>query len=95
MKLRYSPRAIQDLTAIYLYLVERTPVGSRNVLIAIHDAIEFIKQNPNAAEMTTNPDIRAKVVQRYPLRIFYRVVGDTIEIAHVRHTSRTPWSGDD
>jgi toxin ParE1/3/4 len=53
-------------------------------------------ENPHAAEMTSLGDIRAKTVPRYRFRLFYRVVedDDAIEIVHVRHTSRRPWSGE-
>jgi plasmid stabilization system protein ParE len=32
-----------------------------------------------------------KVMRRYGYKIFYRVVGDTVEIMHIRHSSRRPW----
>jgi hypothetical protein len=32
-------------------------------------------------------------VRPYHYKIFYSVVGDTVEIIHVRHTSRRPWTG--
>jgi toxin ParE1/3/4 len=34
-----------------------------------------------------------KVVRRYRYKIFYSITGDTVEILHVRHTSRRPWNG--
>ena len=40
---------------------------------------------------TNDPDVLVKFVARYPYKIFYRVRGDAIEIAHIRHTSRRPW----
>ena len=47
------------------------------------------------SERTDNPDIRVKVVRRYRYRIFYRIVeAETVEIVHVRHTSRRPWAGE-
>jgi toxin ParE1/3/4 len=59
-------------------------------------AIEFIRRNPLAAEKTTIGNVRAKTVRKYRFKIFYRVLArdDTIEIVHIRHTSRRPWSGD-
>ena len=94
MKVRYSPRSTRDLATIYQYLFERTPSGCANVMAAIEVAIEHIRYAPQAAERTGFPGIRAKTVQRYNFKIFYRVLEDdgTIEIVHVRHTSRRPWS---
>jgi hypothetical protein len=28
---------------------------------------------------------------RYPYKIFYRVIADTIEILHIHHAARQPW----
>ena len=97
MKVRYSPRSTRDLATIYQYLFERTPSGCANVMAAIDAAIEHIRHAPHAAERTNFTGIRAKTVQRYDFKIFYRLSKDreTIEIVHVRHTSRRPWSGND
>jgi len=95
MKVRYSRRAAHDLDTIRDYLSERSLRGAANVLAAIYLAIEFIRRNPQAAEETSIAAVRVKVVRKYRFRIFYRVLehDDTIEIVHVRHTSRRPWIG--
>jgi toxin ParE1/3/4 len=97
MRIRYSPRATRDLDLIYRYLSERSPNGALNVLTAILAAIEFVRRYPEAAEATRIEGVRAKVVQRYRFKVFYRLVvaDDAIEIIHVRHTSRYSWSGVD
>jgi len=92
MKVRYRARALSDLDEIYRYLEPRSPSGARNVLRAIHAAIDNIAQYPFSAERTSDPDIRVKVLGRYRYKIFYSVPGtDTVEIVHVRHTARRPW----
>ena len=93
MNVRYSPRATSDLQSIFEYLTERSPLGAVNVLTAIYAAIEFIRRYPDAAQATRIEGVRAKVIQRYRFKIFYRLVpgDDAIEIVHVRHTSRRSW----
>jgi toxin ParE1/3/4 len=93
MNVRYSPRATRDLQSIFEYLTERSPKGAVSVLTAIYAAIEFIRRYPDAAQLTNVQDVRAKVVQRYRFKVFYRVIqsDDVIEIVHVRHTSRRFW----
>ena len=95
MNVRYSPRATRDLEAIHEYLSKRSPRGAVSVLTAIYAAVEFARRHPAAAELTNVPGVRAKIVQRYRFKVFYRVVefDNAIEIVHVRHTSRRPWSG--
>ena len=97
MKIRYSARATRDLAAIHEYLLKRSPTGATNVMAVMYAAIEFIRRYPAAAEMTRIPQVHAKIVRRYRFKIFYRVLAaeDTVEIIHVRHTSRRPWSGAD
>lgn len=72
----------------------RSPAGARNVLRAIYASIQLIAEHPLSYQRTDNPDIRVHVVQRYRYKIFYNADGDTIEIIHVRHTSRRPWVSD-
>jgi plasmid stabilization system protein ParE len=91
MKVRYSPRALGDIERISEYLAERSPSGAQHVLEDIYAAIEFIANQPEASESTDNPTIRVKIVLRYRYKIFYRVSNDSVDIVHVRHTSRRPW----
>ncbi len=95
MRVRYSPRASDDLAEIYQYLSARSPRGATNVMTSIYAAVEFIRRNPRAAEAAI-PGLRGKVVQKYNFKIFYRVIenDDIVEVVHIRHTSRKPWSGE-
>jgi toxin ParE1/3/4 len=96
MRIRYSLRAAKDLTSIHQYLTDRSPAGAVNVMAAILAAVEFVKRNPLAAETTTIRGVRGKIVRKYGFKVFYRVLAgdDMIEIVHVRHLSRKPWSGE-
>jgi toxin ParE1/3/4 len=97
MIVRYSARATRDLEAIREYLEKRSPRGAFNALTAIYAAVEFARRHPVAAQLTNVPEVRAKIVYRYRFKVFYRIVAtdNAIEIVHVRHTSRRPWSGGD
>jgi len=52
-----------------------------------------VRRHPEAAEATRIPGVRANVIQRYRLKIIYRVVEteNIVEIIHIRHTSFRPW----
>jgi toxin ParE1/3/4 len=65
-------------------------------MTAILAAVEFVKRNPLAAETTTIRGVRGKMVRKYGFKVFYRVLtgDDMIEIVHVRHAARKPWSGE-
>ena len=93
MRLQYRAQALADIDAIHRYLEERSPSGARSVLRAIYASIQLIAEHPLSYQRTDDPEIRVHVVQRYRYRVFYGVIGDTVEIIHVRHTSRRPWTG--
>ncbi len=93
MRVRYTPQARRDIGRIYAYLNKRSPSGAVNVLAAIYAGVRFIAQRPKASERTDDLNVRVKVVRRYRYKIFYSITGDTVEILHVRHTSRRPWNG--
>ncbi len=92
MRLRYRARALADIEEIRIYLHERSPSGAQNVLRSIYVAIAFIAENPLGSAQTDEPDVRVKPVVEYPYKIFYSIVADTIEILHVRHSARAPWT---
>jgi plasmid stabilization system protein ParE len=97
MRIRYSPRATRDLDAIHEYLAMRSPRGAVNVMTAIFASMEFIRRNPEGAPKVKNiAGLRGVVVNRYRFKVFYRVLTaeGIVEIVHVRHTSRRPWSGE-
>lgn len=91
MKVRYRELALADLEAIFQFLNDRSPLGARNVLHAIHEAIREIAEHPLSAPRTSEADIRVKILGRYRYKIFYSVTGETIEIIHIRHAARRPW----
>jgi plasmid stabilization system protein ParE len=94
MRIRYRAQALRDIDDIYRYLNERSPRGADNVLRAIYAGIHLIAEQPHASQRTDDPDIRVKSMRRYRYRIFYSIVIDenAVEIIHIRHTSRRPWT---
>jgi toxin ParE1/3/4 len=63
------------------------------VVRAIYAGVQFIAEYPEGSVQTNDPSVRVKIVRRYRYKIFYRIIDDTIEILHVRHTSRRVWGG--
>ena len=92
MKVSFTSRARADVDEINQYLFERSPSSARNVLAAIYRSLNFIAEHPLTSEQTDDPDVRAAIVRRYRYKIFYRITSETVEILHIRHTSRRPWA---
>jgi plasmid stabilization system protein ParE len=94
MRLQYRAQALADIDAIHRHLEQRSPSGARSVLRAIYASIQLIAERPLSYQRTDDPDIRVHVVQRHRYKIFYSVGSDVVEIIHVRHTPRRPWTGE-
>jgi plasmid stabilization system protein ParE len=92
VKVRYRERALSDIDGIFEFINVRSPAGARNVLHALADAIDEIGAHPLASPVSSDADIRVKILTRYRYKIFYSIVGDdVVEIVHVRHAARRPW----
>jgi toxin ParE1/3/4 len=91
MRIRYSPRAINDLRAIADYLTERSPSGARAVEQKIKAAIDALSEFPGIGKpVTGRPDVRVMPVVRFPYLIFYTLSGDELLVLHIRHGARAP-----
>jgi toxin ParE1/3/4 len=95
MKLVYSRQALADLEMIAsYYAANASPTIAVSIRRRLLDVIDHICRTPEAApRVSQRSQVRAAAVVRYPFRVFYRVRVDTIDILHIRHTSRRPWSG--
>jgi plasmid stabilization system protein ParE len=94
MRVRYAPEAFADRERIFSYLRNHSPSGARNVMASIREAARLLCNQPYSGYKTNDPDVRVKFLVRYPYKIFYRVRDDVVEIVHIRHTSRRPWTGE-
>jgi plasmid stabilization system protein ParE len=95
MRVRYSPRARDDLDQIHSYLKERSPVAATAVLKRIRDRINQLADLPLMAPPTELPEIRGLSVGRYPYKAYYHVMNDEVLILHVRDLRRAPWTGEE
>jgi toxin ParE1/3/4 len=92
MRLVYSKRALADLDQIATYYTARaSPTIAESIGHQLLGAIVRIARHPEAApRVSQRTQVRVATVVRYPFRIFYRINDDTIDILHIRHTSRRP-----
>jgi len=95
MRIRYAPRAIRDLADIASYYRSH---ADENVAAAVGRRIEHVigivaRQPEMTPRLHQRTNVRVALVLRYPYKIFYRLRGDTVEILHIRHTSRRPLVG--
>ncbi|MGQ0681453.1 type II toxin-antitoxin system RelE/ParE family toxin [Bradyrhizobium sp.] len=92
MKPAYSRRALADLEAIASYYsANASPAIAESIERRFREVVDRICCLPDAApRVSQRSQVRVATVVRYPFRIFYRVRGETVDILHIRHTSRFP-----
>jgi toxin ParE1/3/4 len=90
VRVRYTPRAFQELQDIFSYIDEHSPLGERNVKSRVHAIIELIASHPHSGRRIGRRGLRRIAVFPYPYFVFYQVVADEIMIQGVRHAARDP-----
>ena len=92
MKAVYTEAAARDLAEIIEYLTSEYPALVMPLQNRIQAVLTHVTSWPELARaVTQRSNVRVAPLVRYPYKIFYRVAEDTIEVVHIRHTSRRPW----
>jgi len=92
MKLRLTEQAADQISDIDAYLVERSPLGARNVRLAMDATFTRLTNFPKIGRRQRMAGVRKIGVGRYPYNAYYSIdePADEIVILSVRHTSRAP-----
>jgi toxin ParE1/3/4 len=90
LRIRYTPRAFDELQNIFAYIDDHSRLGGRNVKNRVYAIIELIGSHPHSVRRIGKRGLRRIVVFPYPYFIFYRVEADEIVIQGVRHAARYP-----
>ena len=92
MKLHFTELAANDIEGIHAYLVARSPMGARNVQLAMQSTFTQLAEFPYLGRAQTSPNLRKLGVARYPYSVYYTFdeQAEEIVIITVRHTSRAP-----
>jgi plasmid stabilization system protein ParE len=94
MRVRYAPRARDDLVTILDYLDRRSPQGARNVKRSIQKALELIGDYPEGGRLAGHEGVRVLPAGRYPYLIYWSIEGGDAWIIHIRDARRRPWPAD-
>jgi toxin ParE1/3/4 len=90
MKLRFTPRATQDLIDIADYIRERNPAASLRVRAAILGSLQNLLMFPEIGRRQTVQGVRKLVTRKYPYLVYYSFdrTTDEIVILTIRHPAR-------
>lgn len=90
MKLRFTPRATENLTDIGNYLGDRNPAAARHVRAAIYETLQNLLLFPAAGRLQTVGRIRKLVTTKYAYLIYYLHdgVADEVVVLNIKHPAR-------
>jgi toxin ParE1/3/4 len=90
MKLRFTSRAIKDLTDIADYIRERDPSAALRVRASILDSLQNLVVFPEAGRRQKLYGVRKLVTRRYSYIIYYVLdeTTDEIVILTIQHPAR-------
>lgn len=90
MKLRFTPRATQDLISIADYVREHSPRGALRVRDAILESLQNLVRFPRLGRPQKVEGVRKLVTRRYPYLVYYTLdeeVGEVV-ILTIQHPAR-------
>ena len=90
MKVRYTRRALRQMTEVLDYIEARSPNGAERVKRRLQDLANLLADHPHSGHTTDKGTLRRFVVTPYPYVIFYRAEATGIVIHGVRHAVRRP-----
>jgi toxin ParE1/3/4 len=87
--LRWTERAVENLAEIAEYISESSPTRANRVIAELTSAIALLTRHPELGKSARGPLLRELVVA--PYRVFYRLMGDTIEVVAIVHGRRNSY----
>ena len=90
MKLRFTPRATQDLIGIADYVREHSPQGALRVRAAILESLQNLVGFPRLGRAQKVAGVRKLVTRRYPYLVYYTVDEEAGEVVilTIQHPAR-------
>jgi len=89
LPIHFRPKAEQDLAEASAWYEEQQPGLGGRFLTQVSAALERVADNPEMYALVEE-DIRACGLHRFPYLLYYRVLGERIEVLAVLHGSRDP-----
>jgi addiction module RelE/StbE family toxin len=93
MRVRFTQRAIDDLTDIFNYIEQENPHAAARVVSRIETVAAELGEVPGMGAPTDKQGIQRFPVSRTRYLIFYEIFENEVVIVHIRHGARRPWAG--
>jgi plasmid stabilization system protein ParE len=88
MKLRFTPRALENIVAIADYIQRHNPAAALRVRTTIYDSLQNLLLFPHAGRLQRTEGVRKLVTPRYNYLVYYVVddATDEIVVLNVKHS---------
>ena len=87
-EIRHSSRARRDLIEIWLHIGNVNQAAADRVLRRLEARIEILRHFPEAGPLRAALGPEARILVEPPYLIFYRVVGEGVQIVRVVRSAR-------
>jgi plasmid stabilization system protein ParE len=88
VKIRWSLRALAQLEAAHAYIARDNEPSARDFVAAVDSLTSLLAQFPGLGVQTSRPQVRMFPLLRYRYLVYYRSVGDDVQILRIVHTAR-------
>lgn len=88
MRIRRLPQAIRDADEIFLYIARDNPAAADRMVDRITDAAERLRDFPRSGAPRPEAGKGLRGITIGPYILYYRIVGDVIEVVRVLHGAR-------
>jgi len=88
MRIEWSAWALADRDAIFDYIEADNPRAAARLDKRIEDRVASLRRLPNSGRPGRVEGTRELIVTRTPYIVAYRVIGETMRILRVLHSSR-------
>jgi len=90
MKLRFTPRAVENIVSIADYLRARNPAAAQRVRAAIYESLQNLILFPHAGRPQQTQGVRKFVTRKYAYLVYYTVddAAKEIVILNVKHSAQ-------
>lgn len=88
MKLRFTPRAANDLSEIADYIRAENPNAALSVRASVLESVELLMQFPEIGRLQTVEGVRKIVARKHPYLIYYLVQDDEVIVLTIRRPAK-------
>jgi hypothetical protein len=88
-RLVVRPKAAEEIVAIYIWMEAEKQGKGERFLAALDVCYAFFLQYPLGAQLRVK-HYRHMLLEGFDYRVVYAIIGETVNVYQVRHTSRRP-----